>query len=305
MTSRRHPNVSIIGAGRVGASLAMALHAAGYPVVSVISRSGAQAIAVAKSVKCRKASTRMEDIDPSSEMILITVPDDAVSGVAKGLANVKRLRFRNVFIAHTSGVLSSAILAPLRKRGALVASVHPVQTFPEGRKRTKLEGICFGVDGETNAVTRAEKLIHDLGSRMVVVPESLKPLYHIACVFSSGYLIVVLNAIQKLSGKLQLKASWTEVFGPLLTGAMKNTIEHSAAASLTGPVMRKDLKTIGLHFESLANHAPEFIPFYLVAGIEVARVAHEDHKLNDEEYRSVVDHFKKLLTSINTTKGKK
>lgn len=308
MPSHEYPNVSIIGAGRVGSSLAVALHEAGYRVVSIISRTGPASIALARSVRCKKASTRIEDVDSSTELVLIAVPDEAISGVAKELARTKRLKFSNMFVAHTSGVHSSVLLEPLRRKGALVASIHPIQTFPEGRKRTKVQGIYFGIEGEMAAVGRAGKIVNNLGARSVVVPESLKALYHTACVFSSGYLVVMLNAIQQLAGKLGLQASWTEVFGPLMTSAMENTIKSSAGESLTGPVMRKDLKTIALHLESLARHAPEFVPLYLVAGIEAARVASEHHRMTEEEYRTVVDHFKKFLTSIPTikkSKGKK
>lgn len=305
MPSRTYPKISIIGAGRVGSSLAAALHARGYPVVSIINRRGSAAIALAKSVQCMTVSTRIADIDATSRIVFITVPDDTIAGAVKQLALVRRLKFANLFVAHTSGVHSSLIMAPLMKKGALAASMHPIQTFPGRSKRSMLKGIYFGIEGAPAALACAQKIAHDLGAKTVVVPEASKPLYHVACVFSSAYLVAVLNVIHQLASTIGLKVPWTKVFGPLMTSAMENTIRHSAGDALTGPVMRGDLSTIALHLKSLAAHAPQFVPFYLVAGIEVARIASEQGKLTHEEFRKMVNQFRKILTSIPTFKSSK
>ena len=305
MPAHRYPNVSIIGAGRVGSSLAVALHAKGYPLVSIINRTGSAAIDLAKSVTCKKASTRISDIDPSSEMVFIAVPDDALRTTVKQLAGVKRLKFAKLFIAHTSGVHSSSILAPVRRKGAIVASMHPAQTFPATRKRSILHGIYFGIEGAPPALARAKQIAADLLAKTVVIPEAMKPLYHTACVFSSGYLVAVLNVIQELSTTLRLNVSWTDVFGPLMTTSIENTLKYSPVGALTGPVMRRDLSTISMHLESLEAYAPQFLPLYVVAGLEVARIATEQGKLTGEESRTLVHHFKQFLTTIPpSTKAK-
>ena len=58
-----------------------------------------------------------------------------------------------------------------------------------------------------------------------------------------------------------------------MTATMENTVRTSAADALTGPVLRGDLETIGLHLKALGKFAPEFIPLYTVGALEIARIA--------------------------------
>src|ERR1041385_4485876 len=306
MPPSKYQKVSIIGAGSVGSTLGRALFEKGYPIVSIISRTGQSAIALAKAVQCKKASTQIEDVDPSTKCIIIGTNDGAIPHIVKQLAGVKKLKFKKLFAAHTSGVLSSDVLEPLRKMGVTVASIHPIQTFPHLQKlhqsKSLLKNIYYGIDGEQLAIVRAEKIVHDLGGKSVIVSKEMKPLYHVACVFASGYMMIFLNAINELSKQLKLKASWTEVFGPLMTTAMENTVKHSAGEALTGPVLRGDHSTIELHLKTLAHYAPEFLPLYTVGGIEVARVAKRNGRIKQEDFEQTIAQFKKFLKSNSFTK---
>jgi predicted short-subunit dehydrogenase-like oxidoreductase (DUF2520 family) len=301
MPKSSYPKVSIIGAGKVGSTLAEALSKKGYPIVSVISRRGQSALTLAKSVKCKRASTQLADLAPDTDLIIISTSDGKLPQIAKQLASLKKFKFEKMFIVHTSGVHSARVLDPLKKLGALVASVHPIQTFPDKQSPTqlqsKLRGIFYGIDVTQEALGKAERLVTDLGGKPITIPPEMKPLYHLACVFASGYMIVFLNTISELARSLELKASWTEVFGPLMTTAMENTVKYSAAEALTGPIMRGDTTTIEQHLEALAEYAPQFIPLYTVAGIEMARVAKESDKIDQDDFMGIISLFKKFIQS--------
>ena len=305
MSKRTLPKISFIGSGSVGTALASAFHDKGYSILSVINRSGKSAIALARSVKCKKASTLVSDINPKSDMIFITVPDHALKEVVLQLSKLPKLKWNHIFVAHTSGAYSSEILSPLEKKGALVASLHPIQTFPRTGKLPKLRGIYFGIEGSPQAAAQAEELVHTLQAHSLVIPAEKKPLYHIACVFASGYLVTILNAIDMLSKHLQMKASWTEVFGPLMTASTENAIKTSAANALTGPVMRYEVSTLTLHLETLQTYAPQFLPLYTVAGIEMARVAVENGKLSRASYQEILTLFKDFIKMQPNKKSSK
>jgi predicted short-subunit dehydrogenase-like oxidoreductase (DUF2520 family) len=308
MPASRLPNVSIIGAGTVGSTIAGALSAKGYRIVSVISRTGHDAIALAKIVKGKKASTQVSDIDSATQIIIIAVTDDAIAEVAKELSKLKHLRFKKIFAAHLSGVHSSDALEPLQRKGALVASLHPIQTFPKVIKPsqgiTKLRGIYYGIEGEPNAIVYAERIVKDLEGKSVVIPQELKPLYHVACVFASNYMMIYLNTISELTKLLKLNASWTEVFGPLMTTTMENIIKHSAGASLTGPIIRNDTSTIEQHLTSLSRFAPQFLPLYTVSGIELARVAKQHGRIKQGDFDSLISLFKNFIKTTSTLQRK-
>ncbi len=309
MPSTKYPGVSIIGAGTVGSTLARSLFEQGYPIVSIVNRTAQPAISLAKSVKCKKVSTQVADVDTRSEIIIIATTDGELQEVVKQLANARRLKFGKLFVVHTSGVHSSAVLEPLKKKGAGVASLHPIQTFPSSQRATelksKLKGIFFGIEGEQAEIAKAERLIKDLGGHAVVITQDMKPLYHVACVFASGFLVVILNIINEISGQLKLKASWAEVFGPLMTTAMENAIHGPVADALTGPIIRKDTATIDLHLKTLAKYAPQFLAIYTVNGIETARVAKEHGFIAEQEFHELIRKFRTFVKTATFTKKSK
>jgi predicted short-subunit dehydrogenase-like oxidoreductase (DUF2520 family) len=303
--AQRPIRLSIIGAGTVGTTLGTALAASGYRVESVVSRTGSRALTLAKQVRCSKVSTSAADLSGDTEVLLVAVPDAAVQEVAKAAAGVKALRFKKLFVVHTSGVLGADALAPLGKKGAAVASFHPVQTFPRqltaAQLRARLRGICYGIDGDTLALAKAEALASDLGGSTVIIPAELRPVYHAACVFASSALVVLTNAISELSSALPLGRSWTEVFGPLMTASMEHAVRHAAADILTGPVLRRDEATIDAHLEALARVAPHLLPLYTVSGIEVARLARRGGHLSAEDVDRLIRRFRQFIKSQPTT----
>jgi len=305
MPANPKPKVTIIGTGNVGSTLAALLFEAGYKVVSVIGLDGKSALSLAKFVKCQKVSTSLADIAPESEIIIISIPDGSVAQVAKQIASSTHLRLKKLLVLHTSGVHSAEILKPLAKKGALTGSIHPVQTFPSHRTLTQRKNstkeIFYGIDGEPKTLQRIEQILRDINGKPLVIDAALRPLYHLACVFSSGYLMVLLNAIHEIALHVNLKGSWTEVFGPLMTTSMQNTIRNGVKNALTGPIIRKDLSTISVHLESLRENAPQFLPLYMAAGIETARLARSGDKLSDEDYSEIIDMFRSFMKTISST----
>jgi len=309
MPQSRFPRVSIVGAGAVGSSIGRALYEKGYPIGSVISRTGDRAISLARSVKCNRVSTQIADVAPDSECILLAVPDGALPAVAGQLSKLRALKFKKLFAVHCSGVQAADVLEPLRRRGALVASMHPIQTFPSDRhahhRRTALRGIYYGIEGEPEALARTKRLVDDLEGKAVIIGKEMKPLYHVVCVMASNYMLVFLNAIEELTKMLNVQPGWTEIFGPLMTATMENAVRQTAAASLTGPIVRGDLSTINLHLRALSRYAPEFLPLYTMGGIEVARIASTRGDISRGELDGVIAGFRQFLKSNPFTNKRK
>jgi len=293
---RKRPSLSLIGAGRVGATLTTALYRQGYAVLSVVNRSGPAAVALARKVSCTRASTEIVDVDRSAGLILFAVGDPDLPGAVRSLAGIRGLKLKNTVVLHTSGVHDASVLAPLRKAGASVASFHPLQTFPagsaSGKKRPVLKGIPFAVDGDEAAVAAAGKLAGELGGRVLAVEPAMRPLYHAACVFASSYLAAVLNAIAGLSSTARLGGSWTANFGPLMTASMENLVNDGPGNALTGPVARGDAATTALHLRALETFAPDFVPLYTVCGLEVARLALRGGKLARKDFDALLELFR-------------
>lgn len=309
MPSRRRPKISIVGAGTVGSALASALHEKGYPIRSIINRTGRKAIALARSVDCTSAGTNIRDLAPDSEVIIIALTEHALIETSRSLAAVKTLKFKKLLVVHTSGVFPSSVLSPVARKGAQVAALHPIQTFPAGstlaQLRSRVRGIYFGTDGDAAALRALDEIVMALQGRTILVQPELRPLYHSLCVFASGYMAVLLGAINDLSRSLDLHAPWTAVFGPLMTAATENTIKSSAGAAMTGPIVRGDMETIDAHLAALSERAPHLLPLYTIMGIESARIVRSAGRITPSAYEELVTRFREYIKTQPTNKPSK
>src|SRR5690242_12727663 len=82
--ARRKPSVTIVGPGRLGSALAVALHAAGFEIDEVITNGPGKARGLARSLGAKSVSVDAATLD--SAIVWITVGDSAIRGVAHQLA---------------------------------------------------------------------------------------------------------------------------------------------------------------------------------------------------------------------------
>src|SRR2546429_677277 len=129
--SQPHParlRVGVIGAGKVGVVLAAALARAGHKVVAVSAVSDAsvqRAAAMLPGVPIRRPAAVLADAD----LVLLTVPDDALPGLINGLAATEA-PVQGRLLAHASGRYGVGVLDATTRRGGLPLALHPVMTFP-------------------------------------------------------------------------------------------------------------------------------------------------------------------------------
>jgi predicted short-subunit dehydrogenase-like oxidoreductase (DUF2520 family) len=245
---------SVIGAGRLGTSLATALARRGWELAAIADRDRGEARESARIIGRGAAAADVVVAARRAPVIFITVPDDAVEGVARKLARARAdWSVRTVF--HTSGLLDSSALAPLRSRGARVASLHPVQSFPAKAGGARLfPGIFWGVEGDPEAVRLGKAIVRSLGGRTFSVRPDRKPLYHAACSLASNALVALEAAAAALmaeAGAGQKTAA--AVLMPLVQGTLQGVKELGLEKALTGPVVRGDVGTVRRHLEALAS----------------------------------------------------
>src|SRR6516225_1864656 len=129
-TTKVHPRtVGLIGAGNLASVLGPALHSSGYRIEFVAFRNATsslkRAMALAKRLVSR--AVRLEQAGPDSDIIWLCHTDDSLPQTAEQLA--RRPGWRSKIVFHSSGALSSDVLAPLKRAGAHTASLHPMMTF--------------------------------------------------------------------------------------------------------------------------------------------------------------------------------
>jgi predicted short-subunit dehydrogenase-like oxidoreductase (DUF2520 family) len=244
------PRVAIVGAGNLGTALALALQRAGYAVEAVIARSrGAslrKAQALAKQVGAR-ASTDLSDV--RAGLIWFCVPDAEIARAARSLAG--KIEWKVRVALHSSGALTSDELSVLRRRGAAVASVHPLMTFVRG-SRPSLAGVPFAVEGDPAAVRVARRVVENLGGHAYSIRQKDKAAYHAWATFASPLFTALLATTEQVAALagVSRKAARQRII-PILLQTLSNYAAFGAAGGFSGPIIRGDVDTVKRHLRVL------------------------------------------------------
>lgn len=275
---------SIIGAGKVGTSLGLALASKGFKL-KYISDCNPDARRQARRV-IKKGQTTEDNrlAAQTAEISFICVPDGSIRNVVKELSD---LDLDGHFVFHTSGAVSSRVLHPLARQGAHVASFHPVQTFATTRPDPDIfRGIFFSLEGEAKAVELGQSLAEKLQSGVILISPANKPLYHLACSMASNFMVVLLSEVKDLFELLGLdEKACLEVIYPLLTRTLLNIKELGCEQSLTGPILRGDLKTVKEHLRALSSK-PDLEKLYRLMSLEALKMA-EKRGLSSDKVKAL------------------
>ncbi len=265
-------SVTIVGAGAVGRSIALALFYSNIEIRGIYSEQGVSAQSLAKKVRCGNFGT-IEKCKGPSDIVIIAVPDKQIRAVAEILAEQFQ-SVRNRTIVHTSGALNSDELLLLKKKGAATASFHPLQTFSRSKRETTLKNIWCAVEGDRRAVTQVKALGKIIGLNIFTIKKKDKPLYHASAVFASNYLVTLLSVVESISRLIHIpkKDVW-KIYSPLIRQTIQNVIDTSPSQALTGPILRGDTETVSKHIQVLTNPKLEQIAeLYSVLGLETIRL---------------------------------
>lgn len=241
----------------MGSALAVALRRAGHRVTDIVVRdlpeSRVRGSQLAKKVGA-KVST-LGETRSDADIIWVCVTDDAIAPAAAELAKTK-IPWRGKVVLHSSAALTSDLLRPLKRKGAAVASVHPMMTFVRGGA-PKLEGVSFALEGDAAAIRKASVIVKELGGDPFPLRKDAKVLYHAMGSFSSPLVVVTLSMAEQVGKKAGLPAERVrKVIRPILEKTIANFLAQGAAGAFSGPLNRGNVKTIERHMKEL-RRAPE------------------------------------------------
>ncbi len=239
------PLLSIIGAGRVGKTLARLWHVSGYiRAGDVLNRQFASAQHAAEFIG---AGTPIGDLAQlrGADIFLLALPDDQIAITCQRLADSGKIRPGNI-VFHCSGALASNALASAVRQGARVASVHPIRSFADpGQVAASFHGTVCGVEGDVAALAVLDPLFDAIGAKRVPILAASKTLYHAAAVFASNYLVSLLAVAQQSYVKAGVAPEVAlQLLVPLVRETAENVFRLGPAGALTGPIARGDLATV-------------------------------------------------------------
>ncbi|HUS18766.1 MAG TPA: DUF2520 domain-containing protein [Terriglobales bacterium] len=246
---RKKQTVAVVGSGNLGRVLAMALDRAGYRVVEIINRDLTRARKLAGGVSARAVA--LDEKTPLvADVFWICVTDDAIPEVAAALAHSKT-EWRGKVVVHTSGAYGSAELKALKRKGAAVASAHPMNSFVRSSK-PDFRGVPFALEGDGVAVKLAGAIATSLGGEVFTIRPEDKVLYHAMGAFSSPLLVSLLYAGERLGKAAGLREP-RKVMARILRETVENFLQNGGEAAFSGPIKRGDLKTVEKHLKALSR----------------------------------------------------
>lgn len=242
--------VSIIGVGRIGGALALALND-NYKIENLIVRKPENAVKILEEFHNKPGVFTISEAGKlNSEIILICTQDAQIRAVAGKLA--EKINHKP-FVFHTSGSLSSDALNNLKKIGCSTGSIHPLISISDaflGFRR--FENAYFCVEGDSSAVNLAEKIVEDLKGKSFSIETKNKILYHAAAVTACGHFVALIDAALEMLSKCGIENdNARQILTPLIKSTIENLETQTPEQALTGTFARADFTTFEKHLEKL------------------------------------------------------
>lgn len=266
--------VTIVGPGRLGGALAIALSRTEFAVQRVVYKNSRPSARVLDAIEGRCEVVSLDGVrEFDSDVTLLVTPDTELAEAAESIASRTKV---GTILLHSSGALSSEVLFKASQRGISVGSMHPLVSVSDPVKGAGyFANAYFCVEGP--AAAEASELVRALGGKPFTIGTEYKPLYHAAAVLASGHITALYSAAVGTLSRCGVPAERGEkILMPLLSSAVGNIAQQGVAQALTGPFARSDIDAVRRHLKAfdLAGLADEK-RIYLELGLAALELARE------------------------------
>ncbi|MDM8003147.1 MAG: DUF2520 domain-containing protein [Bacteroidota bacterium] len=240
-------NISFIGAGNVAESLAAGLAAAGHTIVSVSSRNGvtAEALAARTGAEFRRDLVVPEHCD----LLLICVTDTVVAQVAAAAVIPAK-----TVVAHTAGSVPLSALGRTSGAGVL----YPLQTFTKGfpPDLSKVPFFIEATDDRTLKILRETG--ESIGAGVWNCDSQKRKQMHVAAVFTNNFSNFMMTTGEMVAREAGIDPA---LLRPLMEETVRKAVRTGPEAAQTGPAVRHDTVTVKSHIE-LLSFSPQYQKLY-------------------------------------------
>ncbi len=295
--------VGIIGLGRVGSALAYTLRDYGYDVAVVSRRVSPGEMAAVKDKKIQAVS--LTQVLQEAELLFIATPDGIIGEIVTKLQDY---RLEGKAVLHMSGAHSSALLVPLREQGALIGSLHPLQSFATVEQALEnLPGSYFTYEGDQLLLEEVRLLVEKWGGVLKILSSAeTKVIYHAGACLASNYLVALAwLGVHCLNYAGFSEEEAREALTPLMQGTVNNIARLPLTKALTGPISRGDLEVVRNHTRVLAAELPEVNQIYCFMAPFLGKLALEGQNITVETYRELLQMLMQAFTGMTKQQSNK
>ncbi len=268
------PTLNLIGAGRVGQTLAHLWHSRGVlQIQDVLTTTPASARAAVEFIGAGRAVATLAEMCPA-DLWLLAVPDRQIAASAQALAACGQ---GPATVFHASGALAAAELAPLQASGWAVASAHCILSFATPAKAVlQLAGTPCALEGDAAATQALQPLFEAIGARCFPLASADKLRYHAAAVFATNFLPVLQATAEALWRDSGMPPDLLPALrASLLRNSVENLLALGPAGALTGPAARGDTALVQRQGESLTQWDPQTGAAYAALSALATRLARD------------------------------
>lgn len=284
----------LIGAGRAGRALSLAMKQAGYTFTWIGSGKAEDAEKLALNLNAGAYGAGFNGLSHTAGFLILAVPDGEITHTASVAASLGIIENGVTVAAHLSGALDSDVLGDLRSAGASVMAFHPAQTFTlESDPYSVFKGICFDMEGDDAACALGECIAKDLGAVSVKLKPEQRILSHIAMTVASNYTVSLMNMAEEIMIKAGLSQDIAvKMLNPLFTNTARNITGSGTLNALTGPVSRGDIPVITRHLDKLMSMGHDYHAAYKALARIALKMAVERGDVTEtkaEEIRKILE----------------
>ncbi|UGY01733.1 Rossmann-like and DUF2520 domain-containing protein [Bradyrhizobium quebecense] len=245
--------IGFIGAGRVAQTLAPAFARADLNVAAFHNRGLDAAQRLGSRVPSARPMTDAQQVVDRCDMVFLTVSDDAILPVCRGLRWEPRHR-----VVHCSGATELAALDHARSAGAATGGFHPMQMFANPDVALEgLRGCTVGIEAEGDFRHDLERLATSIGCEPLALPAGVRALYHASAYYVGPFLISLLKeGVELWKSFGASEADALRAMMPLLRGTVAAVLDGGLANGMGGCVARGDVGTIVKHLRALDERFP-------------------------------------------------
>ncbi len=243
----KRPRIAIVGAGNLASALATSLHTAGYTLDQIVARPTGASLRRARRLaeQVGAIGVTAQKVQISADIVWFCVPDGVIRAAATSMEH--STQWNHKIAIHSSGALTSDELSSLKKRGATVASVHPLMTFVRG-SQPSLTGVPFAIEGDAVAVQEARRIVKSLGGEAYSIRPEDKAAYHAWGTFASPLFTALLATCERVAAGAGVKRDAAKKkMLPILKQTLANYETFGADGTFSGPIVRGDVETVKRH----------------------------------------------------------
>jgi hypothetical protein len=192
------------------------------------------------------AVTDYQDLD-CAQLVLLRLPDSQTPRIVAELCETG-LPFNEMSFVLCETWLTTDVLAPLRRRGAQIASLVNVGGASQN---------CFVVEGDLTAIRRTKRLLNRGQARVIELRAGTKPLYFAANLLSTAITIPLFQLAQQALRESGVSGNDLAILTSEWLDQLQSSVRKGGRGTWGGPLAECSDALASEHFRQLAVQNPD------------------------------------------------